>query len=282
VSQPLISRPAYGSPVSQSGLPEGDPAVKGISLDPKIPGTATYSKPSKEEPREPKVEDTSMYRVDDADDLLKNQTRPDEIDHSQGGPAYQRPGGRPKDDTDITKYPYRDDIPNRHNASEDLIESVVNLWLLKTAHEMVLPLEGIRVATRFSDIETGLNSKTIQRAQKCAVSVKRVDTNNLRWILSVDAGNGPKLVKMKATRKGNLIALSKMEVSFSCSCKAWRWLGPEYHAKGDSYLDGRPVGTASTPDIKDPHRINRVCKHVAAVINHVRGWVIPKSKPKMK
>jgi hypothetical protein len=69
-----------------------------------------------------------------------------------------------------------------------------------------------------------------------------------------------------------------MDVYFSCSCKAWRWLGSEYHSKGEGYIDGKPVGTASTPDIKDPDRINRVCKHVAAVISRVQEWKIPAKK----
>jgi hypothetical protein len=52
-------------------------------------------------------------------------------------------------------------------------------------------------------------------------------------------------------------------------------LGPEHHAKSEGYLDGRPKGTASSPDIKDPERQNRVCKHVAAVLSFIRGWDVP-------
>lgn len=295
MNQPLVSRPPYGSPaggspVSQSGLPQGDPAGKGVSLDPSIPGASTYAKPSGEAPREPSVEDSSMYRVDNADNLLKDQGRQDEIDHSQAKPTYQRPGGQ--NSSPKTKYPYRDGVPNRHNAAliervarraadEVIVQNVVNLWLLKTAHEVTIPLEGqVKVAVKLSEVESGLNPKVLERAQKCSVGLKRADTGNLRWIFTVDAGNGPKLVRLKATRKGNTTALAKMDVAFSCSCKAWRWLGSEYHAKGEKYLDGKPTGTASTPDIKDPERINRVCKHVAAVINQVRGWTVPVKKKK--
>lgn len=281
--------------LAQSGLPSGDPGGKGVSLSPDIPGTSTYAKPSDEGPREPKVQDNSMYHVDDADSLLKDQNRPDEIDHSKAKPTWRRPG--PHEGPNKTKYPYRDGVPNRHNAAiianvvsryttASLIANVVEMWKLQGAPESLVSLEGSeRVAARISDILGGLNPKVQERARKCAVAVKRADVANLRWIFSVDAGNGPKLVRLKATRKGTVTALDKMDVSFSCSCKAWRWLGAEYHAKGNSYLDGKPVGTASEPNVKDPERINRACKHVAAVIDQVRSWKVPvkkKTAPKMK
>lgn len=282
MTQPLVLRPPYGTssgaPVSESKLPQGEPAQKGISLDPEIPGSATWAKPSGEPPREPGKGDDSIYRVDDADDLLKDQTTPDNINHENARPTYRRPG--PHVDYNKTKYPYRDNIPNRHNAAA-VIANVVQLWLLRTAHEAVVGFEEpVKVATRLSEIEEGLNPDVRQRAGTCAVTLKRADVANLRWIFSVNCGNGPKMVRLKATRKGKVVALSKMDVAISCSCPAWRWLGPEFHAKGEKYLDGKPQGTASTPDIKDPQRTNRVCKHVAAVLNQVRAWEIPAKKPK--
>lgn len=278
--QPLVLRPPYaagGTPVAESGLPGTGPSDRGVSLDSDIPGSATFAKPSEEDARQPDVEDTSMYKVDDADDLLKDQGKGDEIDHSEAKPTYNRPGPRTDKDFNQTPYPYRDKIPNRHNAS--VIEDVVQLYLLRTAHEVRVPLDSqLRVATKISEIEEGLNPKVLTKARTCSVGVKRVDVTNLRWIFTVDCGNGPKMVRLKAARKGNITALAKMDVSFSCSCKAWRWLGSEYHAKQDRYLDGKPTGTASTPDIKDPTRVNRVCKHVAAVIGHARKWSIPTRK----
>jgi hypothetical protein len=280
MTQPLVLRPPYaagGTPVGESGLPGTGPSDKGVSLDSDIPGSATFAKPSEEDARQPDVEDSSMYKVDDADDLLKDQGRGDEIDHSKANPTFNRPGPRTDKDYNETHYPYRDGIPNRHNAA--LVEDVVQLYLLRTAHEVVVSLESpIRVAAKISDIEDGLNPNVRLKARSCSVGVKRVDVANLRWIFTVDCGNGSKMVRLKAARKGNITALARMDVSFSCSCKAWRWLGSEYHAKQDHYLDGKPTGTASTPDIKDPTRVNRVCKHVAAVIGHARKWSIPTRK----
>lgn len=263
-------------PLSESKLPGTDPAPKGVTLDTELPGQSTFAKPPGESPRDPKIEDTSMYRRDNADDLLKNQTLPDSRDHQYARPTYRRPGPHVDDDS-ITKYPNRDEIPNRHNAA--LVENVVQLWLLRTAHEVPVSLEGRnKVAVRLSEIARGLNPKVTQRARSCTATLKRADVRNLRWIFSVDCGNGSKMVRLKASRKRGVVALAKMDVSMSCSCKAWRWLGSEHHAQREKYLDGKPVGTASDPIIKDPDKVNRVCKHVASVIDQVRKWTVPSTK----
>lgn len=274
-------------PVAESGLPGGGPSDRGISLDPSIPGASTFAKPVDDTREFDKSAPGSLYRKDGPDGLNKEQDSPsgDRRQNEWLTPSYAKPGGQPKDDKTITKYPYRDGIPNQHNAASDVgvIQNVVNLWLLKTAHELVISLEGqLKVAVKLSEVEFGLNPRVIDRSRKCAVSLKRADIPNLRWIFSVDAGNGPKLVRLKAVRKGNTTALAKMDVVLSCSCQAWRWLGSEYHAKRENYLEGKPVGTASTPDIKDPTRINRVCKHVAAVIRQVKTWTVPVKKPTSK
>jgi hypothetical protein len=105
-----------------------------------------------------------------------------------------------------------------------------------------------------------------------------VDLKNLRWIFSVDCGHGPKAVKIKAVPKGKNRKFSALDLELSCSCPAWQWLGPEYHAKREKFLLKPQSGTASTPDIRDPERDNRVCKHVAAALALTRHWEIPKSK----
>jgi len=269
---PLVTRPPYGeNRLGESGLPKGDPGGKGVSLSPDIPGSSTFAKPSEEGPREPSKSDESMYHVDNADDLLKDQSKSDEIDHSKARPTMRRPG---PDDTSKTKYPYRDGVPNEHNAA--IILRVAHNYLAEVGPSIRVNLEApVKVAARFADIETGLNPQVVKRSGKCSATLKRADTKNLRWLFSVDCGNGPKTVKLKASRMGRVTALSKMDVDFTCSCNAWQWLGSEHHAQREDYLDGKPRGTATVPVIKDPLGVNRVCKHVAAVIGNVRKWTVP-------
>ena len=278
MQQPLVTRPACGHggssmPVGVSGLPSGSPGGKGLSLDPDIPGTQTYAKPVGDI-RDDKAEGGSIYRIDGPSDLAKPQDNPagDHLNNQWLQPRYNGEGAY--DGTGKTKYPYRDDRPHEHYASVDP-EFVLSLYQLKTAHEVTLyPEARLKVAVKMGEILNGLNPKTLDRAKKCAVTVKRVDIPNLRWIFSVNCGNGTKAIKIKAERKGRVTQMSKLELKVTCSCPAWQWLGPEYHAKG-KYNDGKPRGTASTPDVRDPQRINRVCKHVAAVMDHVKQWSIP-------
>ena len=273
---PLVTHPAYGSgrpsmPVGVSRLPEGGPTDRGLPLDSGIPGTSTYTKPV-DDIREDKTDDAPIYRVDGPDDLAKDRSRIDtREDNANKHDGIGAMGAGEWDTGEKTKYPYRDGIPHTHSAA-----MVVGLWRLRSAPVREVSLEDVRVATTLDQIVSGLSAKVIERSAKCKVKLKRADTKNLRWIFSVDAGNGPKVVRMKASRKAtSVVSLAKMDIAFSCSCHAWRWLGPEHNAQKGVYLDGKAVGTASPPDIKDPERVNKVCKHVAAVVKLVRKWEAP-------
>jgi hypothetical protein len=275
--QPLITRPAYEyNRVSESGLPSGGPSSKGLPLDDSIPGSATFAKPEDETRDFDQSKDEPIYRTDYADDQLTDRSRIDVIDDNadrHDGIGY--PGkGEWDQRSPKTHYPYRRGLPSTKSASAEL---VVGLWKLINSPSLYLvPTEIIKVALQIDSIIDGLNPKFVERALQCSVSLKRADIRNLRWIFSVDCGNGPKVVKIKAFRKGNITKLPKMDLDIKCSCPAWRWLGPEYHAKTEDYIDGKPIGTASVPVIKDPTGINRVCKHVASVLSYIRNWEVPK------
>lgn len=227
-----------------SQLPKGPNTQRGVSLGPAdVTAPQTYAKPQGEGPREEVEDDSSIHRVDRADNMSKSPRVDDEVDRSNMQIRWTSPG---EDATTKTKYPYRDKVKD------------------------------VRTAKKTPDLPNGLNPLTTERARKCRVTLKRADTKNLRWIFSVDAGNGPKVVKLHLTRKKGVTDPRNMDAEFSCNCKAWRWLGPEHHAKRESYLNGSPVGTASVPVIRDPEGINKVCKHVKATIDYMVGWSIPK------
>lgn len=285
LTQPLVTRPAYGedeeegSTVSEAKLPEGSPGGKGIPLDNGIPGSSTFAKPE-DDIRDDKAKDESIFRVDGPGDMAKEQTTPDVNETNKDkhdGIGYGDHGPYDTQNPSKTKYPYRDDREHKHNAS---VLYVVETSKLAAAHELVVPAEGstLKVATKLDPIETGLNPKMEERGKACAVTLKRADIPNLRWIFAVDCGNGPKTVRVKAERNGRATQMPKLDLKLSCSCPAWRWLGPEHHAKRETYIDGKPRGTASVPVIKDPEGINRVCKHVSAVLGKIRKWQIPSEK----
>ena len=284
--RPSNQKASGAKPVAESGLPGGGPADKGLSLDKDIPGTSTYNKPENDIRDFDHSTDTAPERIDGPDDMLKDRDRVDTNEDNadkHDGIGYNGEGGRPKDDPTVTKWPYRDGRPDKHYAN-DRASFIVGLYQLRFAKEETVRLGGgmVRTAARMDDLLEGLNPKVEERGAQCSVQVKRVDVPNLRWIFAVNCGNGPKVVRVKGTREGNIVKFTKMDLNVSCSCPAFRWLGPEFHAKGEDYLLGKPRGTASVPDVKDPLRHNRTCKHVAAVLSHIRGWEIPRAKPKPK
>lgn len=122
MGSPLTLRPDYGSKSGQSQLPQGPPAGKGLSLDKDIPGTSTYAKPEGDI-RNQRKDDESIFRVDNADDLLKDQSNPD-VNESNAdkhdGIGYW--GRAPNDSTTKTKYPYGDNRPNKHASLHRIVK----------------------------------------------------------------------------------------------------------------------------------------------------------------
>lgn len=254
-------------------LPSGGPSDHGLPVDDSIPGYKTYNKPE-EDVRKPEHRDEPIKRLESPNDYSKDRDRIDTREDNKdiGPPSYTDTA--PEDSSPKTPYPYRDDKPNTHNAS--VAEIVVGLHLLDHAPILFLR-SGSKVAADIEDIEQQLSPKVQTRSKKCVAQLRRADVNNLRWIFAVNCGNGPKVVRLKANRSGNVVKFSKLGLQLACSCPAWRWQGPEYHAQQHDYQDPKtPLqGNASAPNIRDPQRVNKVCKHVAAVLSMTRDWEIP-------
>lgn len=137
-----------------------------------------------------------------------------------------------------------------------------------------------KIAARIADILTGVDPKVVERSQKITPKLVRVDQKNGIWTFRVPGQDQDHYtVKIKARRRGRTQDLSKLDVEVSCSCDFWRWQGPEYHAVSEDYLYGKPRGTASTPDIRDPDRTHRACKHMVSVLDVAKGyWLRPLAK----
>lgn len=281
MTQHLVSRPGYGTaPIATAQLPGGGPSGRGRSLSEDIPGTQTFVKPLDDNGTSQNAPEQSLYRTDGPRDVGKRQDGDDSIDHSQATPGVFGLGERDPNDFSKTKYPYRDGKPNSKNAS---FEFVAQLYILERKAAIALSYEegmAIRVAATAEQMIAGLNPKFVERAGDIGVTLQRADIPNLRWVFSIKGATGKHYaVRVKALRpKGNVTRFAKMDLEVACSCPAWQWQGPEYHAKGQKYQLGKPVGTASTPDIRDPDRHNKVCKHVAAVLATTRDWVVPVRK----
>ncbi len=128
-----------------------------------------------------------------------------------------------------------------------------------------------RVAARISDIEAKTDRDIHGRARGLRVKLRRVEARNALWVFDVQGSKGPYKVKVQAPRKGSLRDIHKLDVHVACSCPFWQWQGPEHHAKAGGYLFGKARGTASKPTVKDPTSKHGSCKHVLAVLAHLKS-----------
>jgi cation transport regulator ChaC len=130
--------------------------------------------------------------------------------------------------------------------------------------------------TAAANVEEILDNCGLQlkgRAQDVSYGRKRLSPSGLStWVASGSRGE-KYTIRIKPIRKNKRIkAVAKLPIQVSCSCPYFRWQGPEHWAKKHGYLYGRQVGTASTPNIKDPKGRHWACKHVIAVLQLARKW----------
>jgi hypothetical protein len=263
-------------------LPSGGPSDRGLPVDDGLPGSRTFAKPE-DDIRKSDPKDEPIKRVDGPDNIPKDRDRVDtKEDNKNIGPPSYSPS-ESWDSTSKTPYPYRDDKSNTHNAMAIRVarryeapEVVAGMYLVASAPVLFLPGES-KIAADLPEIEERLSPEIQTKGKACRASLKRADLKNLRWIFAVNCGNGPKVVRLKANRSGNVVQFPKLNLHLACSCPAWRWQGPEYHAKQQDYQDPNTPfqGTASAPNIRDPKRVHKVCKHVAAVLSMTRNWTLP-------
>ena len=123
----------------------------------------------------------------------------------------------------------------------------------------------VRLSMKPEYLETRAPKKIRENAKACSVDLVSYDKKNRVFSFSVDCGNSPKSVQA---------SLSDIDhVALSCNCPFWRWNGPEFHAKGNSFMLGQPFGSASVPNVRDPDRKYWLCKHTYAVLRRLESFV---------
>ena len=160
--------------------------------------------------------------------------------------------------------------------------SLQGMWRLFDQISLMNPAAA-RTAALIREIREGCAPILDTRAEGIRSRLVRSDIKNAVWLFDVPGSKGESYrVRLKAQRRGNVLDIQKIHIKVSCSCPFWRWQGPEYHAKQGGYLYGRPQGSATKPDVKDPNSEHRACKHVLACFNFVtdRKWML--YPPKVK
>ena len=131
----------------------------------------------------------------------------------------------------------------------------------------------VRVAARIEEIMGRCGPEIQKRSKGIQYRRTRILPEKGMMTYAVRGSKGETYkVRIKGVRKDKRIkALAKMPVKVSCTCNYFRWQGPEHWAKTNGYLYGRPVGTASRPEIKDPKGQHWLCKHVYAILAAKKG-----------
>jgi len=134
----------------------------------------------------------------------------------------------------------------------------------------------LRGATRLSEISAGSEDGIHERARTLRVVLRSSHPDLRHWVFEVRGGKTSHMVRIQSTAAGDVSGLADDDVFLACDCGAWRWEGPEFHAKQKDYQEGRPRGTATPPDVRDPERLHMACKHVIAVAKAISARPLPR------
>jgi hypothetical protein len=155
------------------------------------------------------------------------------------------------------------------SGPEDEVDSNANLFDL--GFESREASFSHRVAVKMAEIEGSTATKIHQRASQVPVKLVRASPQSGLWLFKA---NDKYDVKLKGIKKGNAKRLGSMDVQASCTCNFWQWQGPEHWASQKGYLFGKPRGSASKPNVRDPSGEHGACKHVLACIQVARNYAI--------
>jgi hypothetical protein len=128
-----------------------------------------------------------------------------------------------------------------------------------------------RTAAKAAQILQGVSPDVLSKAKSIKPKLARVDKKNATWTFKVPGSKEAYTVKIKML-PGRANSTKTADLALSCTCNDWVYGGAEYHAKKGGYLLGKPQGTATPPDVRDPDGVKRICKHVAAVLAHAEGY----------
>jgi len=265
-SPPFSRSKPTGTPSYNGPGPSGTgPGGKSVSID----RVRTRSTPGEDRPHPiPEASATPKRRELRGGFLINREP----VEHTPGqwyGRADSKPGEEIQDKPDPTP---GQEKPNVVIPTDTLVRPYPGAGRFSGDQDSKM-----RLAVRITDIQSRCGPDLVQRSQGIKVKLRRVDTRNQMWAFEVQGSKGPYKVRVKAKAAKNITSAQKANVYMACSCPFWRWQGPEHWAKSKGYLYGRPQGSASRPNIKDPNHKHGACKHVLAVLRHIteNKWTLP-------
>lgn len=208
--------------------------------------------------------------------------KPDNLDPGPGGQDFGLPSQfNPNEDLDYPNtYHDQESRPSGHKLDvRQMDQAPGSAKVIPSGHDFANKEASIRVAKRLAELLGETSTDVLKRSKTIRPKGRRFDPKTGMYSFRVLGSSGNNYtVRMKVSGRGNVTKLALMDLKVSCDCDFWQWQGPEHWAKVEDYLYGTPRGTASKPDIKDPRSIHKVCKHVAACLEMVKKWELPKAR----
>lgn len=131
----------------------------------------------------------------------------------------------------------------------------------------------VRSAATMADIASQTGPAVHEKVSGVKLALNRSDPKRGIWSFRAAGSKGDTyIVRIKGIKERGISKLSTARVQVSCTCPFFRWQGPEHWAKKNSYLYGKPEGTASKPDVKDPKGQHWACKHIIKALQTCRTY----------
>ena len=223
------------------------------------------------------------------------QTRPElyDFDKSDGG-------GNPyfdfsREDQSIKNQEWGDKPPNSNSQNWDKQEPYLKNTVKRVTysyqkglylpHEQQITLDSFKESPKSNELTKTAASMAYLLGYTSDFSKKNYPKTKA-FLVSEDRENKTWTYKVKGYEKksdphGHLVnvRLGKMPnqkqkkfnilnlpIHVSCDCKFWKYWGPDYNSgRAKSYLLGPHKSDGSAPNIRDPKRVNLICKHVYTV-----------------
>ena len=136
-----------------------------------------------------------------------------------------------------------------------------------------------KIAISFGELVNNTSLRSKKYVKRCIPRLFRSYPEKGLWIFKVKGmepwSKGINTVRLQLLGKGiKTVGILGREISVSCTCEAWKFLGADFNALSGGYSeqqlsDGRP------PKVRDPRRKFKICKHVASCMPLFKNIEIP-------
>lgn len=165
-----------------------------------------------------------------------------------------------------------------------IANEILNIRIVTLKQLFNIPFD--KSALSIGELFSQTSKKSIKYTKGCTAELDRAMPKIGRWNFKVTCtekwSKGPYIVRVRLLKKGKKTkGFLGREVEISCECKAWRYNGADYNALNKDYSE-RQISDGSSPDIRDKKRKYLICKHVAACVPMLKGFIIPKEFKRKK